>query len=122
MRLSRPVALLVAVLTLAPWVFLIFLFTYFARHFPTNPAATAPPDEFFQDFNTIFRLQLIFMALWFALLAFYIVHVFRTGRVPADKKALWAVVLFLGNFLAMPVYWYLYMWPKAEEGSRLTSA
>lgn len=119
MRLSRPVALLVAVFTLAPWVFFIVLFTYFARHFPTNPTtAAAPPDEFFENFNTIFRLQLLFMALWVALLAFYIVHVFRTDRVPADKKALWAVVLFLGNFLAMPVYWYLYMWPKAEEGEQ----
>ena|SRR6266436_2391360 len=100
MRLSRPVALLVAALTLAPWVFFIVLFTYFARHFPTNPtAAAAPPDEFFQNFNTIFRLQLLFMVLWVALLVFYIVHVFRTDRVPADKKALWAVGCFSGIFL-----------------------
>jgi hypothetical protein len=47
--------------------------------------------------------------------------VFRTDRVPADKKALWAVVLFLGNFFAMPFYWYFYIWPKADDGSRLTS-
>ncbi len=123
MRLSRSVALLVAVLTLAPWIFFIVLFTYFARHFQTNlPTTATPPEEFFQNFNTTFRLQLLFMALSVALLVFYIVHVFRTDRVPADKKALWAVVLFLGNFLAMPVYWYLYVWPKAEVGSRLTSA
>ncbi len=44
------------------------------------------------------------MALMLGLTVFYIVHVFRTDRVPADKKALWAVVLFLGNLLAMPFY------------------
>ena len=111
-------ALVVAALTLAPWAYLIFFFTFFARHFPTDPGSAAqPPDEFFRNFNTIFRLQLLFMAVWVALLAFYIVHVFRTDRVPADKKALWAVVLFLGNMFAMPVYWYLYIWPKSEAGA-----
>jgi type II secretory pathway component PulM len=38
------------------------------------------------------------------------VDVFQSNRVSADKKALWAVVLFLGNIFAMPVYWYLYLW------------
>ena len=115
MRLSRPAAIVVAVLTLAPWAFFISFFAYFARHFPTDPVSTAPPpDEFFRNFNTVFRLQLLFMGFLVALLAFYIVHVFRTDRVPSDKKALWAVVLFLGNLFAMPVYWYLYVWPKSE--------
>jgi len=44
------------------------------------------------------------------LLVVYIVHLFKTDRVPKDQKALWAVVIFLGSVLAMPVYWYLYIW------------
>src|SRR2546430_2615182 len=86
---------------------------------PRHPVrhGPAPPEQFFQEFETIFRIQMLVMALVLALMAFYIVHLFRTDRVPADKKALWAVVLFLGNLLAMPVYWYLYMWPKATEGA-----
>jgi len=78
------------------------------------PSTNAPPAMVFRDFNAMFRLQLFSMAFCAALLAFYIVHVFRTDRVPADKKALWAVVLFLGNVFAMPVYWWLYVWPKSE--------
>ena len=76
-----------------------------------------PPDQFFQEFNSILRLQMFFMALILALMAFYIIHVVRTNRVPADKKALWAVVLFLGTLFAMPFYWYFYIWPSADEGS-----
>jgi len=115
-------AIVVLVLTLAPWAYFVFFFAHFMAKLPMDPSAAAPPAEFFQAFNTIFRLQLIIMASLIGLLVFYIVHVFRTDRVPADKKALWAVVLFLGHLLAMPVYWYLYMWPKSDEGSRLTSA
>jgi hypothetical protein len=29
---------------------------------------------------------------------------------------LWAVVLFLGNMIAMPVFFYLYIWPDEEAG------
>jgi hypothetical protein len=36
--------------------------------------------------------------------------VFRNDRVNKDMKVLWAVVLFMGSFIAMPIYWYLYIW------------
>lgn len=45
----------------------------------------------------------------FGLLIFYIVYLFKTDRVPQDKKALWAVVSFLGHAMVMPVFWYLYI-------------
>jgi len=115
MRLNRPVAILVALLTLAPWGYFVFFFSYVMASFPTIPNAAEPPEQFLREFSTIFQLHMIVMALIVALMAFYMVHLFRSDRVPADKKALWAVVLFLGNLLAMPVYWYLYMWPKANE-------
>jgi hypothetical protein len=47
-----------------------------------------------------------------ALTVFYIVNVFRNERVDKDKKVLWAVVLFMGNMIAMPIYWYLYIWKE----------
>ena len=117
MRLNRPAALVVAVLTLAPWAYFVFFFTHFMSRFPLLPSSGTSPDEFFKDFEAIFRLQIIVMVLVLALIAFYIVHLFRTDRVPKDKKALWAVVLFLGHVLAMPVYWYFYMWPRGTGGA-----
>ena len=59
------------------------------------------------------------MALIVGLLVFYITHLFRTDSVANDKKALWAIVLFLGNVIAMVVYWFLYIWPS---GSRSNNA
>jgi len=123
MRLNRPVALLIALLTLAPWAYMVFFFSHVMSQFATFPSSsTTPPDQFLREFNTIFRIHILVMALVLGLTAFYIVHLFRTDRVPTDKKALWAVVLLLGNLLAMPFYWYFYVWPKGDGGSRLTSA
>ena len=62
-------------------------------------------------------LHLLTMLEILVLLVIYIVHVFKTDSVPQDKKALWAVVLFLGNMLAMPVYWYLYIWKEHRQGN-----
>ena len=44
--------------------------------------------------------------------SFYIFYIFRTDRIAADKKALWAVVIFLGNMIAMPVFFFIYVWPE----------
>lgn len=44
------------------------------------------------------------------LVGIYIGHVFKNPAIAADKRALWAVVLFFGNVIAMPVYWFLYVW------------
>ncbi len=70
-----------------------------------------PPVWFFGSFAA----QMLVWLLVLALIIFYIVHLFTTDRVRQDKKALWAVVLILGNFFAMPVYFYLYVWHDPSE-------
>jgi len=49
------------------------------------------------------------------LLVFYVVDLFRNPRVPSESRTLWAVVLFLGNIVAMPIYWALYI--RGEDGT-----
>lgn len=55
-------------------------------------------------------LHLFTMLLGLALTAFYVINVFINVHVPQEKKALWAVIIFLGGPIAWPVYWYLYIW------------
>ena len=105
MRLNRPLALIVAALTLAPWAYFAFFFML---------AVAEQPDPFVDQLDTTLWLHLFVMVLEGALLAFYLIHLLRADRIPADKKALWAVVLLFANLLAMPFYWYFYMWPKAD--------
>ena len=112
MRLSRPIQLLVGAATLLPIVYMVYFFVAMSSSIATRHGG---PD----DFDLLFRLHLGTMLLIFALLIFYIVYLFRTTRVSQDKKALWAVVLFMGNMFAMPVFWFLYVWrdPTPEAKS-----
>lgn len=62
-------------------------------------------------------LHLLTMLLIMGLPVFYIVNVFRNDRVVKNMKVLWAVVIFFGSIIAMPIYWYLYIWRAVQAGS-----
>lgn len=70
-------------------------------------SATVPSERIF---FIILPIHLLTMIIIVALLTFYIINVFRNDRVNKDMKILWAVILFFGSFIAMPIYWYLYIW------------
>lgn len=55
-------------------------------------------------------VHLLTMMLMFILMTIYVIHVFRTDLVAGDKKVLWLIIIFFGNLVAFPIYWYLYWW------------
>jgi hypothetical protein len=113
--MSRGKAITLAVFTAWPVVYVVLfmcmMFGTVMSGFLGGRSSVAAPA-----FWIIFPLHLLTMLEIFVLLAIYMVYLFRTSRVARDKKALWAVVLFLGNMVAMPVFWYLYIWKETEEG------
>ena len=119
MKITKPLALILAAFTLWPFLYMLlfigFMFSAFLWMGPGaggGPGARGgPPTAFFM----IFIMHFLTILEGFALLAIYIIHLFKTPLVAADKKALWAVVLFFGNMFAMPVYWYIYIWKPLRE-------
>lgn len=112
MRLSKPLKLLIGALTVWPCLYLLLFLAVFAFMFLSlGRAGLAPsPAEIQQGFAVLFILHFATMVLVLGLMAFYIVHLFQAASVPQDRKVLWAVILFLGNVVAMPVYWYMHVW------------
>lgn len=105
------VKLILGLATLLPLVYMILYFVVFISLFFSSVLGNPPigvPGE--QHFASMFIGHFIMMLWIMALLVFYIVHLFKNESIPNDKKALWAIVIFLGNVLAMPVYWYIYVW------------
>ena len=49
------------------------------------------------------------MLLGIALLVAYIIDVVNNPSVPGEKRVLWAVIILLGSFVGMLVYWFVYM-------------
>jgi len=50
-----------------------------------------------------------------ALLIYFVLFIFRSERVKAEHKALWAIVLFMGNAIGFPIFWFIYFWRDAES-------
>jgi hypothetical protein len=109
--MSKPLALLWLSLTASPVFYMFYFASWVARGNPTTHAEAAA------DFDRMMILHLGFIFAMWGLIASYIVYLFKTTHVPSDKKALWAVVLFLGNLLAMPIFWYLYVWRPIARNS-----
>lgn len=102
--------LLLGLVTLWPFAYVIFFFFVMASlvFMPEAGNHGQPPL-----IALIFPLHLLTMVVTLALMIFYIVNVFRNNLVQNDKKVLWTVVLFMGGMIAMPIYWYLYIWKEA---------
>lgn len=115
--MNKSLKILLGLATLWPFVYIIlfFLFIFSTVLFmPSSGAEGSGPPFFFMAFMAVH----LFTMLWImALTVFYMVNVFKNDRVEKDKKVLWAVVLFMGSMIAMPIYWYLYIWKEAPANN-----
>ncbi|HEY6871323.1 MAG TPA: hypothetical protein VI298_01220 [Geobacteraceae bacterium] len=113
-------ALALGICTAWPILYMyLFLGTIFSQFIMMDFGGKQAAGEMPTIMKIIFPLHFLTMIWIFVPLAVYIRHIFKADAVPQDKKALWAVVIFCGNMIAMPVYWYLYIWKKLDEGVKL---
>jgi hypothetical protein len=115
-NLARPVKVIIGVLTVWPFVYIMF-FTFAVSWLTILSEGPSPTGSMPLDFRLLAATHLATILLMFGLIAFYIVFLFKTTRVAPDKKALWAVVLFLGNAVAMPVFFWLHVWPAQQSST-----
>lgn len=113
-RPSKPTAYIVGALTAWPPIYFVLFISFMFFSFMSMGRGTGKGPSF-DLFRLIFPLHILTMVLMFALTAVYIVHAFRSDELPADKRMLWVIVLFLGNMLAFPVYWWFYLRPSRPE-------
>ena len=113
--MTKGKAVTLGVFSLWPFIYMILfmgsIFIMMATSFVGNSSTNEPPIIMM----VIFPLHFFTVFEIFVLLGIYIYYLFKTDVVPQDKKALWAVVLFLGNMISMPIFWYLYIWKKLKE-------
>jgi len=66
-------------------------------------------------FPYIFLVHFIAMLLGMALLVAYILDVVNNPRVPPDKRVMWVLIIFLGSFIGMLLYWFSYLRHGSDE-------
>ncbi|MBI5189186.1 MAG: zinc ribbon domain-containing protein [Nitrospirae bacterium] len=120
MKKSTKVTL--GILNVLPFVYIPVFFIVMMSMVPHHAGgggAQQPPDG---KFFVLFGVHFLMVLLSFGLTIYYVVHLFTSKLLPDGKKALWAVLLLLGNLLVFPFYWYLYIWcepkpmPAQENG------
>ncbi len=122
--MNRSAKILLAVATLWPVMYMFIFFAFILSQVLSGVVGGGSPsgDGMPVAFAVIFVLHMLTIFWMFGLEIIYIINVFKNDRVEKDKKVLWAVVLFLGNMIAMPIYWYLYIWRDPTEESTGTSS
>lgn len=63
----------------------------------------------------LFGLHIFTIILTMVLITIYIINIFKNERVEKDKKVLWTIIILFGGIVAMPIYWYLYLWSKEKN-------
>lgn len=112
MSMTKTSKILLAIATIWPFLYTLLVFVFLFSFILFMPRDGSSEEA---SFPTLFiLLHLLTMLLIIGLTVFYMVDVFRNDRVDKDKKVLWALVLFMGNVIAMPIYWYLYFWQGGE--------
>ena len=110
-EMKKLTKILLAIVTILPLTYMVFFFVVVSMLFAFFLfGGTSERDYLFGVLTVLVPLHLGTIVLILALGVFYIHHLFENDRINQDKKVLWAVVLFMGNMISMPVYWYLYVW------------
>lgn len=103
--MSRALALLVGIASVAPLVYLV----YFIWH------VTSLEHTGLTRFEALLTVHLPTIVLIVVLLlAMYLFMLYRTAAVPEHRRTVWAMVLFLANVFAFPVFWYLFLWKRTD--------
>ena len=103
--------IILGILTTWPilYMFIFMGYIFFSFFLSIN---SSNPNDIMPDFFIIFILHFFTIFMSMGLLIYYVINIFKNDRVKSDQKALWAIILFVGNMIAMPVYFYLFIWKE----------
>jgi hypothetical protein len=113
MNISKPFKILIGLGTL--W-FAVYPFLFFGVMLlsmglgPVFARNGNSPDHSFAIFGLIFPLHFCTIFIAMGLMVFYLVHVIKNTRADETIRILLGVGNYFMPFIAMPIYYYLYIW------------
>jgi len=114
--MSKSAKLFVGFLTIWPLIYFIFfvLFIYFqfTKAFSTNPPSTDILDGWLPG---LFLVHFITIFLIIGLIISFIRNANRNKLIAKSDRLAWAIMLFIGNMIALPIYWYSYIWKDKRK-------
>jgi hypothetical protein len=68
----------------------------------------------FSSGDSFSTLALLTVAATWLTSALFIVYAFRSPTVPPAKRGLWVAVIVFGNIVALPFFWFWYVWQPSR--------
>ena len=109
-KMKKSTKILLGLATLWPFIYMILFVAFVFSMILWAPSSEGQNSGVPLSFAVFMVFHVLTMLWMVGLTIIYMVDVFRNERVEKDYKVLWAVVIFMGNLFAMPIYWYLYLW------------
>lgn len=108
---KRILALILLGITVAP-IFISFFINRLGNNLFDNTSVTA--NEIISHVNRMEQWGTIFTIWIVATLIFYLAYLYKTDHVSTKERPFWTAALVLGNIVAMPIFWYRYIWQTIE--------
>ena len=117
MDLNKTTQIIIGAFTFLPFLLLAGSFVYVVYQILTLLFSEDPmmPLLMLSYVTSIIPYLFYFFLIYFVLGIFYIIHTIWNSQLDNEKKILWIVVLVTVNGVAMPVYWYLYIWNQESR-------
>ena len=121
MNISKPVKILIGCLTafgvLLPFLIMpmFVMFFMFSSGFPFFLShSVADPNEFVKTMLPMmmlfYPLMMCFSLVQLGLQIFYVIHEIKNKALTDTFRILFAIGTFLLPFIAMPIYFFVYLW------------
>ena len=117
MKLSNPLKILVGLASGVYMLFPIFLaalwlIAVLSIGFGSNSYRGEPPPFFFFALFSMFPAIMLVNLLHFILIPFYIIHIIKNNEGSELYRILLCIGLFFMPWLAVPFYFFIYIWPN----------
>ena len=90
--------LLLLLTLVAPVYVVFFLYTF-------NDSWTS------EELDKLFDWHMIVTVTSWLMMVVYLLLVFKLDNVKRNQRGIWVAALLFGSVIAMPVFWFLYVWP-----------
>jgi hypothetical protein len=102
--MKKPAAILCGLAAIAPFASMFVVPLMFQGPHPATYDAIKAESEQFS------RVVYAVILASYSTIGAFMLHAWRSNRVPKEKRGLWVALLFFGNMFTLPLYWFWYMW------------
>ncbi|HEY4149363.1 MAG TPA: hypothetical protein VGM41_10555 [Chitinophagaceae bacterium] len=99
-------------------IYTIYFLSMFTSAFRESVRQSGPPAFLLGNMGQMQISMTLSIVTALGLLIYYIIHVMNNRRLDSTERLTWVLIILLANVVSYPVYWYLKIWKRPENGAQ----